>query len=59
METATSLADLLSGLTPGALRERLAALEAERKAILVLLRAAAAQERALRQRAARKKAYHA
>jgi hypothetical protein len=46
--TPISLCDLLRQLTPGALRNRLNELEAERKALLILLRSAAARERATR-----------
>jgi hypothetical protein len=52
MDTPTPLADLLRELTPTDLRNRLAALDAERKAISVFLRSVAARERALRRRSA-------
>jgi hypothetical protein len=46
--TATSTAtDLLRQLTPATLRARLTELDAERAAVLTLLRSAAARERAL------------
>jgi hypothetical protein len=54
MSTATPSSDLIAALgtlTAGELRERLHALDAERRAVLVLLRSVAARERAQRRAA--------